>query len=204
MPKDKTETHQKILPAAKQEFLEKGFEQASMRSIASKIGMSAAGLYRHFEDKEAMFAALVEPVLKETNAWYQEHKMKDYEWLEMNELDAMWESDSELHMMEDLIYKHFDEFKLLICCSEGTRYSTFLHDTVVIEQEETELYMEAARKKGIPVKDVDSDELHLLLSAYVTAIFEVVIHDFPRDAAEHYMKTLQEFFAPGWRAVLGL
>ena len=52
MPRDGTETYEKILPAAKEEFLEKGFEQASMREIASRAGISAAGIYRHFKDKE--------------------------------------------------------------------------------------------------------------------------------------------------------
>ena len=49
MPRDGTETYEKILPAAKEEFLEKGFEQASMREIASRAGISAAGIYRHFK-----------------------------------------------------------------------------------------------------------------------------------------------------------
>ena len=42
MPKDKTDTHEKIIRAAREEFMEKGFEQASMRSIAGRVGMSAA------------------------------------------------------------------------------------------------------------------------------------------------------------------
>ena len=65
MPKDKTETHERIIPAAMKIFLEKGFEKATMREIAEEAGITAAGLYRHFVDKEAMFAALVEPVLSE-------------------------------------------------------------------------------------------------------------------------------------------
>lgn len=204
MPKDKTETHRKILPAAKKEFLEKGFEQASMRNIAAQVGMSAAGIYRHFTDKEAMFSALVDPVLKECDAWYEEHKKKDYEWLDENDLDAMWGAGADLEMMLQLVYGHFDEFKLLLCCSEGTRYTGFLHDLVMLEQKETELFLEAAREKNIAVKEIDSGELHLLLSAYVSALFEVVIHDFTEEKAVHYIKTLQSFFTPGWRAVLGL
>ena len=43
MPRDKTETYQKIIPAAKAEFLKKGFEQASLRNIAAEAGMSACG-----------------------------------------------------------------------------------------------------------------------------------------------------------------
>ena len=61
MPKDKTDTLKRIIPHAKQEFLEKGFEKASMRRIAENAGITAAGLYRHFNSKEAMFASLVAP-----------------------------------------------------------------------------------------------------------------------------------------------
>ena len=204
MPKDKTETHKKIVAAAKAEFLEKGFEQASMRNIAAQVGMSAAGIYRHFEDKEAMFAALVDPVLEECSRRYEQHKRWDYEQLDQNNLDAMWESGTDAEMILTLVYEYLDEFKLLLCCSEGTRYTHFIHDLVMLEQKETEDYMAVAKQRGVPVREIRSEELHLLLSAYVTAMFETVIHDFSREEAEHYMVTLHEFFSPGWRAVLGL
>ena len=41
--------------------MEYGFKDASMRRIANAVGMSAAGLYKHFVSKEEMFSALVEP-----------------------------------------------------------------------------------------------------------------------------------------------
>ncbi|NCC66585.1 MAG: TetR/AcrR family transcriptional regulator [Clostridia bacterium] len=63
MPKDKNASHALVISAAKQEFLDKGFEKASMRTIAELAGMTPAGLYRHFTDKEEMFAALVQPTL---------------------------------------------------------------------------------------------------------------------------------------------
>ena len=43
---------ERVLNAAKAEFLEKGFEKASIRSIGEKEGMTSAGLYRHCIDKE--------------------------------------------------------------------------------------------------------------------------------------------------------
>ncbi len=204
MPRNKTETHEKILLAAKREFLEKGFEQASMRSIASKIGMSAAGLYRHYEDKEALFSALVEPAVIACQKWYQAHKETDYELLDRDELDVMWESGADADLIMKVVYPNFDAFKLLVCRAEGTKYANYLHELVMLEQRETLAFMEAAKEYGVQVKDVRPEELHLLLSAYVTALFEVVVHDFPREDAEHYLKTFQEFFYPGWRAVLGL
>lgn len=204
MPKDKMNTYQKIIPAARTEFLEKGFEQASMRSIAARAGMSAAGLYRHFTDKEALFAALIEPALESCRQWYQSHKAKDYELLEKNDLDAMWENGADARMVREVIYPHYEEFKLLVCCSQGTKYADFLHELVMLEQRETIAFMEEAKKRGIPVKEISPKEMHLLMSAYVTAIFEVIVHDFTLEEAEHYMKTLQDFFCPGWRVVLGL
>ena len=35
MPRDKTANHHKIMEAAKEEFMEKGYEKASMRAAAS-------------------------------------------------------------------------------------------------------------------------------------------------------------------------
>ena len=136
--------------------------------------------------------------------WYQLHKDFDYEMLERNDLDQMWESGADTGLIVNVVYPNFDAFKLLICRSEGTRYADYLHQLVLLEQRETIAFMEAAKKKGIEVKEMREEEMHLLMSAYVTALFEVVVHDFPMEDAVHYMKTFQDFFCSGWRAVLGL
>lgn len=192
------------MAAAKAEFLEQGFEKASIRSIAARAGMTSAGLYRHFTDKEDMFAALVEPTLKICLDRFAVEKARDYELLEQNRIDEMWGKAPTIMALIDLIYANFDAFKLLVCRSEGTRYADFVHEFVMMEQQETLAYMEAARKNGIPVKEVDPKELHLLMSAYSAALFEIVVHDFNKAEAEHYIQTLLTFFVPGWRAVLGL
>lgn len=203
-PQDKSASHERIVSAARKEFLEKGFESASIRAIAAAAGMTSAGLYRHFADKEAMFAALAGPALTEFRGLFDVFKARDYELLDHGELDTMWEDGADLAGFLDLIYRHFDAFKLLVCRSDGTRYERFIHDCVMIEQKETLAYLDEARRRGIPVKDIRPEELHMLLSAYATAIFEVVAHDFTREDAQHYLATLQTFFCPGWRAVLGL
>ena len=37
-------------------------------------------------------------------------------------------------------------------------------------------YMEAARRRGIPVREIDPKELHLLMTAYSNGMYEVVVH----------------------------
>ena len=51
-----------ILKAAKEVFLEQGYERASMDAVAARAATSKRSLYAHFESKEKLFAAVVELV----------------------------------------------------------------------------------------------------------------------------------------------
>ena len=44
----------------------------------------------------------------------------------------------------------------------------------------------------------------MLLSAYLTACFEPVIHDYEDEKLEKYLNTVREFFMPGWLKVMGV
>ena len=57
-PKDQLK-RQAILDAAKQLFLQQGYEGTSMDAIASAAGVSKLTLYSHFTDKETLFACAV-------------------------------------------------------------------------------------------------------------------------------------------------
>jgi AcrR family transcriptional regulator len=57
---DKLREH--ILWAAKDVFLEMGFERASMDVVASRAQTSKRSLYAHFESKEKLFLAVIELV----------------------------------------------------------------------------------------------------------------------------------------------
>lgn len=49
---------EEILQAAKDLFLEQGYEATTIRRIADRVGVSAPALYLYFHDKEAMMLAL--------------------------------------------------------------------------------------------------------------------------------------------------
>jgi AcrR family transcriptional regulator len=56
------ELREHILRAAKDVFLEMGYERASMDAVAARAETSKRSLYAHFESKENLFAAVVELV----------------------------------------------------------------------------------------------------------------------------------------------
>ena len=56
--KEKQDMHQRILNGARKVFLQKGYDQTSMRNIASEINYSAGVIYFHFKDKSEIFHEL--------------------------------------------------------------------------------------------------------------------------------------------------
>ncbi|MCM2316427.1 MAG: TetR/AcrR family transcriptional regulator [Thermoanaerobaculia bacterium] len=52
--KEKAETRDRILDAARELFAEKGFEAVTMRQIAQKIEYTPTTIYVHFKDKDAL------------------------------------------------------------------------------------------------------------------------------------------------------
>lgn len=56
--REKAETRQLILEAARELFTKEGYSQTSMRRIADQIGYTATTIYHHFQDKDALLNEL--------------------------------------------------------------------------------------------------------------------------------------------------
>jgi AcrR family transcriptional regulator len=61
-------TAERILDVAEEIFAEKGFEGATLRDVATRVGIRTPSLYNHFDGKESLYAAVLErgigPVLR--------------------------------------------------------------------------------------------------------------------------------------------
>lgn len=202
MPIDKSANHQKIIAAAKKEFMTYGFADASMRRIANEVGMSVSGLYKHFPSKEEMFLALVQPAYEGLLALFQE-EADDYEpHVEVGDVN-MWESGGEARIAMTYIFDNLDAFELIVCKSEGTKFENFLHDLAVIEGELTLRFMEMAKNHGVRINEFNEKEFHLLVTSHVNALFEAVKHGFTKEEALHYADTIDRFFNKAWKEFFG-
>ncbi len=202
MPRDKSASHIKIMAAARAEFLEMGFEKASMRSIADRCGMTAAGIYRHCIDKEDLFYQLVSPAEEKLMGWATAH-MHRYEEPVKKQRKMIWQ-DSFIDMMREVIYPNMEDYHLLVARSKGTKYENYLHDMTEMAQDKFLAYLSELRKSGINAPMITPQQLHLLLTAYLTALFEPVVHNYPIEEANEALQTLEEFFLPGWKKMMGV
>ena len=202
MPIDKTANHEKIVAAAKKEFLTYGFTDASMRHIAEEAGMSASGLYKHFAGKEEMFSALVDPAYRGLMDLFRIESNDQEKNIGTGELSA-WEADRDARMALTYIYDHLDAFRLIVCKSKGTKYENYVHDLAVLEEEMTRSFMTVLKKQGVKIRDFSKKELHLLTTTNINAVFQAVEHDFTREEAMHYAETLDRFFSKAWKEFFG-
>lgn len=200
MPRDKSESHKRIIEAAKQEFLTYGYADASLRRIAAAAKIQVGGLYKHFASKDALFESLVEPAILGFYELYHTIETAYMDEAAANE----WENQGEAACVMEYIYSHLDEFKLLILRSEGTRYEDFKHEVAKLDEEATLRFLDKVRENGGHVNYFDSTEFHLLSTAYVESFFQPLIHDLGKDAAMHYAKTLESFYTPAWKTWLGV
>lgn len=106
--------------------------------------------------------------------------------------------------MIDIIYDHFDAFKLIVCKSAGSGYEYFIDKMIDVKTANTVRFIEDLNRVGIEIKEVRADLSHMLASAMFNGMFEVVAHDLPREEARGYIKQVEDFFNAGWDALLGL
>ena len=193
------DTLEKIQQAALDEFSEKGFLGASLRQIVKHAGVTTGAFYGYFSSKEALFASIVEPHAAILMSKYIDAHISFAELPAEEQPEHMGvESGSYIHWMVDYICQHREPVKLLLCKAEGTGYENFVHNMVEVEVESTLEYMETLHSLGYHFLALNRSLCHIIASGMLGGIFEIVIHDMPREQAMRDVEQLREFYTAGW------
>ena len=204
MEERSTATLEKIQQAALAEFLDKGFLGASLRQIVKNAGVTTGAFYGYFSSKEALFNAIVEPHAAALMGRFMEAQTTFAELPEKEQPEHMGlESGRCVDWMVEYICAHREPVKLLLCCAEGTSYEHFVHNMVEVEVEYTQRYMEVLRRLGRDIPVLDKSLCHIIASGMFNGIFEIVVHDMPRDQAMRDVDQLRAFYTAGWSKLMG-
>lgn len=194
----------RLFESAKVEFLEKGYQNASLQDICKNAGVTTGALYKRYKGKEELFGAVVEPFIQMFNAFLEAEIKSEFEYLKQDQLETLWNDEIRiLHIQRSMnfFYDNFDGMRLLLCCSQGTSYESFLHDFSAEMTNLTARFMSEARKQNSAIKLMDIEELHIFETAFCSAMFEPIIHNFSREKALTYCEKLSDFF--NWKKVFG-
>ena len=179
MAKPDTSIDPRIMDSAKEEFRTLGFEKASLKSICQRAGVTTGDLYKRYAGKEELFRAVVADTVADLDAVYEERTAVPASALSDEDLIRAWYMDEEYMLWWfRFLNERRDGFVLLLTGAEGTAYANFQHDWVEKMTEGTWTYYAEARRRGLCTVDMTQEELHVVLSAFWTTIYEPFIHAF--------------------------
>ena len=203
MKLSETTTLDHILSSARKEFLEKGYKEASLRTISATAGVTTGALYGYFKNKEELFDALVHEEYEEFYKMYytvlsefsalpshqQKEKMTEY-------------TRQAMKKMKEYMYDHYDVFKLILCCSQGTRYSRMVYELAMLDVDATHDFARMNNETGSPVRNVDSRLEQMLTFGMFSTYFQLIIQDIPQQEADEYIDQLLIFYSAGWKELM--
>lgn len=208
---DYEKTHKKILDCGKKIFKDQGFEKSNLRAICKAAGVTTGAFYGHFEDKEALFSELVEPIVSQIQRSYTMYEDRSFDVYK-----------KEKHIKKETIYKileskaqgaiemvlyffeHKDVFELLVFGSYGTKFNNFLDE--IIEREDKNHFEILSMIYGEDhVNDVITNRgIHLINHAYFYALSEVAVHSKSIEEVKLNATLILEFFNEGWKKIRGI
>ena len=184
-----------LTEAAKKEFLEKGYNGASLRSICAKAGVTTGALYFFFENKEQLFSAIVDEPLAGLKKLLFEHFRQDSEYMSGIASTAEIELDhsSESDMFIDHIYDHRDSFILLLNSSENTVYENCVDEFVEMLERSIPVMM-----SGMKGYTHDKYMSHWMAHLTIDAFINVIKHIEDREEAKRRMRPILNYLVKGW------
>lgn len=198
MPKRVAGVSARLLECAKEEFLEKGFQNASIREIAQKADTSPRALYTRFPNKEGLFDAIITPTSEGIVKLYQDFAAQF--WMENKAKQEVPQFVCDpigiYSEMLDYIYDHADECKLMLHCLDGTRYTALIEKLSQVNfgylQEFSELH-----RANFTDFEIMMTVFRMLTRTFYSAMFEPLRCNMNREDAHFYMRKLCDFFVSG-------
>ena len=190
---------ERIIECAEKEFLEKGYNDASLRRIANSAGVSTSTIYTRFKDKEGLFLYLIEPT-SELPLWL-ENKLQDYFSMDVEKQKKLYKKsgDTGYVALIDIIYDHYNPYKLLVSCSPGNVYEDYLENIVAIDTKYTLEYLEELGSKALLSGQINEEFCHVVSTGFYSALFHCLVHDMTREEAHRYTDELRAFYGRGWK-----
>lgn len=197
---DEKATKEKLLISAKAEFMEKGYMQASLRSICKNAGVTTGALYFFFEDKEDLFASLVEEPLEELLNIVKMHYTEEEQQFNFLDSASCEETGDDLNVARDVIhclYQNHDIFLMLLAKAQGSRFENCVEQIVEFSEKHYRLLADrVSAQMGKP--GLDDYMIHWMSHMQADVFVHMITHEKSEKNAMEHMERLVNFMIHGW------
>lgn len=186
-----------IIEAARTEFLQNGFQAASIGNIAKRAGVTTGAIYTRYKGKDELFYSLLEEFLQVLDKESKHNKKAYMKYCIDKDFDNFLNNmDKEIIGYIDILFEYYDECKLLLCRSKGSSVEILLNEMMKNKVSETKTFI----KKNIAsdISKIKLDFVELLIKEQFNAYIFIIEKGYGRDETIEYIKMLGKFIGAGW------
>lgn len=173
--KNKEETIEKIKQAALEEFYTNGYAKASLRTICNRAGVTTGAMYFSFENKEALFQAILQPLVESYEKMLARCMQIELE-------DSSEGADVDVLLMQ-FILKHRKEAIVIMEKAQGSCYEGFRDRIEQMMQQLFQTYYQS-RLETPP----DMRLIRILAKQRLDSCLEIVKEDYDMEYSLYLVK----------------
>ena len=194
---NENESREKLIIWAKKEFMEKGFEKASLRAISSAAGLTTGAVYFFFKDKNGLFGAVVdEPLNRIINA-IDQHFFEDMETDIADFQHTSGGHDEFAELMISALYADREAMLILLEKSSGSCYEGII-DRFVEMIEKHNIALANNYIAAVPDKRVNGYMLHWFSHVQINAFVHLLTHVDDKERAAKEIKPVMDMLVETW------
>ena len=197
----KDNIRQRILHVARQEFSHRGFTKASMRTIASRVGVGVGNLYNYYSNKDDLFRNVLSPIVSACYDMFDKHH-GEYGQDAMSMTDSAYFVSAVSDYMA-ILKENRTLLKILLFKSQGSSLENFKSEFTDKATRQVKSWF-ANNKLRHPEMNTDISDfmIHLHTVWMFTLFEEVLMHRITGTNMERIVKEYIKFEINGWKNML--
>lgn len=201
--KDDRETKEKLLASAEHEFMEKGYQGASLRNICKNAGVTTGALYFFFKDKDDIFASLVAPVLGSIRTMMEAHMQQELQEVKGELKEGKDDFSDDVYASQRIIhelYQNYDRVQLLLTKSQGSSLAGCIDEFVAFTEKNYRMLADA-QAKVCGVAAPDDYTIHWMAHMQIDAFVHLLTHEPDEEKAVAHLGDILKYLLAGWYAL---
>lgn len=202
---NETETRERLLKVAKDEFLELGYEKASMRKICKKAGVTTGALYFFFKDKNDLFAALVKNVAEDVKMFIIHHTEKEqviYSEAKTTPQELIEDGIQQGREFVTYMYANKEAFLLLLSKANGSAYENFYDELVDLMEKNTLQFLDHITSVNGRKNEINPYTMHWLAHLETSSFAQLLTHGLTLEEALIQAEIIAKYLTGGWLEIL--
>lgn len=186
---------QRVLEIAKTEFLENGFERASVRVITAKAQTSKSNLYNYYSNKDALFCAVLAPTINQIQAGLA--LAKQYNVAKEVDDYTLFSQQYVIAAIYHFLVENVNDVRLLLFRTQGSSLENYKYE-VLDSFAENMMEWTASIHSKRPVSQLF---VKTVCSFYLNMIEQLLREEAHTDVTV-FIREISDFIYHGWKGVL--